>query len=75
MTGAPVAAFAAFSDGVVRLTPDPGPASEVSPGVLRRFCRACGSPLTAAFDYLPGQVYVPLGVLDQADAVNAEGRK
>ncbi len=36
------------------------------PGVSRRFCATCGSPLTATFDYLPGQVYVPLGVLDRA---------
>jgi hypothetical protein len=40
-----------------------------APGVERWFCRACGSPLAARFDYLPGQTYVPLGLLDQMDAL------
>lgn len=29
-------------------------------------CATCGSPLAARFDYLPGQIYVPIGILDQA---------
>ena len=33
-------------------------------GVQRRNCPECGSPLTARFDYLPGQTYIPIGVLD-----------
>lgn len=65
ITGAPVAAFAAFDAGDVTITPDPGPVS-ANPGVERWFCRTCGSPMAARFDYLPGQVYVPIGVLDQA---------
>ena len=68
LTGAPVAAFAAFPAGSVTVAPDPGTVSARA-GVVRRFCRACGSPLTAEFDYLPGQVYVPLGVLDDAAAL------
>ncbi|MEM7496779.1 MAG: GFA family protein [Pseudomonadota bacterium] len=64
-TGAPLPDFAAFADGTLTIEPDPGPFSTV-PGVERWFCRTCGSPLAARFDYLPGQVYVPLGVLDQA---------
>ncbi len=39
---------------------------EVNAGVRRVFCPDCGSPLAAWFDYLPGQVYLPLGILDQA---------
>ncbi len=38
-------------------------------GVRRWTCETCGSPLAAAFDYLAGQVYVPLGIIDQADAL------
>ncbi|MEM9784149.1 MAG: GFA family protein [Pseudomonadota bacterium] len=67
-TGAPVAAFAAFPAGSVTLTPDPGPFSTVA-GVERWFCRSCGSPLAARFDYLPDQIYVPIGVIDQADTI------
>ncbi|QBY02591.1 GFA family protein [Rhodophyticola sp. CCM32] len=66
ITGTPVAAFAAFSEDDLCLTPDQGPAVSHTPGVERWFCRDCGSPLAARFDYLPGQVYVPIGLLDQA---------
>lgn len=66
-TGAPVGAFAAFPDHALTIAPDPGPVS-VADGVERWFCRACGSPLAARFAYLPGQVYVPLGVLEDAEA-------
>lgn len=64
-TGAPVAAFAALPADALVIDPDPGPLSAV-PGVERWVCPMCGSPLAARFDYLPGHVYVPLGVLDQA---------
>ena len=64
-TGAPAPAFAAFARISLNLMPEPQPVSH-APGVKRWFCAACGSALAATFDYLPGQVYVPLGVLDQA---------
>lgn len=66
VSGAPVAAFAAFADGTVRYTPDPGAPVSHFDGVERWFCDACGSPLGARYDYLPGQIYVPLGLIDQA---------
>jgi hypothetical protein len=66
VTGAPVAAFAAFPVEAVKMTPDPGKQVRVSPGVTRWFCHGCGSPLAATYDYLPGQVYLALGLLDQA---------
>ena len=37
-----------------------------APGVRRWSCPDCGSPLAAAFDYLPGQLYIALGLIDQA---------
>ncbi|MEX0367804.1 MAG: GFA family protein [Ruegeria sp.] len=64
-TGAPVAAFAAFerTDVAAQL-----PASfRAVPGVERWTCPTCHAPLAAAFDYLPEQIYVPLGIIDQAD--------
>ncbi|MEO0944550.1 MAG: GFA family protein [Pseudomonadota bacterium] len=72
VTGAPVAAFAAFEISAVTLTPDVAAANPLSEKVKRRFCPSCGSPLTAEFDYLPGQIYVPLGLLDQADDLPPE---
>lgn len=66
LSGAPVSAFAAFSPDVLQITPNPDPAAPVSPGVTRRFCPDCGTQLSATYDYLPNQVYVPIGLLDQA---------
>lgn len=65
-TGAPAPAFAAFGQTEVSITPDPGPRSHAA-GVRRWVCPDCGSPLMAAFDYLPHQVYVPVGVLDDPE--------
>ncbi|TCD14627.1 GFA family protein [Oricola cellulosilytica] len=72
VTGAPVAAMAAFEEKDLTFTPDEGAVAPSNPGVKRSFCRSCGSPLSSRFDYLPGQVYVPLGLLDQADELVPE---
>ena len=66
ITGAPVAAFAAFAAHAVLVSPAwPAPRS-FAPGVTRWSCPDCGSPLGAAFAYLPGQIYIALGLIDQA---------
>ena len=67
VTGAPVAVFAEFNEADIRFDPEEGPCVSISPGVSRHFCRECGSPLGNRFDYLPGRVYVAIGLLDQAD--------
>jgi len=67
VTGAPVAAFAAFDEGVVTFTPNEGREVAVNPGVRRTFCAVCGSPLTGRYDYLPGTLYIAIGILDQAE--------
>ncbi|MEL7125183.1 MAG: GFA family protein [Pseudomonadota bacterium] len=64
-TGAPVAAFAAFDRSSLTAIPALGAPTVHTAGVERWNCAACGSPLAARFDYLPRQVYVPLGLLDQ----------
>lgn len=66
VTGAPVAAFAAFDETTVTFTPGDGRRVCINPGVERTFCATCGSPLSGRYRYLPGQVYIPVGVLDQA---------
>ncbi|MGI9485395.1 MAG: GFA family protein [Geminicoccaceae bacterium] len=72
VTGAPVAAFAAFDITDVTFSPDEGRAIGVNPGVTRNFCTTCGSPLAGRYDYLPGTVYIALGLLDQADDIPPE---
>ncbi len=51
----------------MRAVPDLGPGRSHVPGVERWVCTDCGSPIAARFDYLPDQVYVPLGIIDQND--------
>ena len=65
-TGGAVAAFAAFDEKSVSFEPDAGREVCITPGVTRTFCPSCGSSLSGRYDYLPGQVYISLGVLDQA---------
>ena len=67
VTGAPVAAFAAFDETAVTFSPEEGRKVEANPGVVRTFCATCGSPLAGRYAYLPGQVYIALGLLDQAN--------
>jgi len=72
VTGAPVAAFAAFDVDAVDVSPSPKTVS-VFDGVTRGFCAACGSPLVAWYEYLPGQVYVSVGLFEGADALAPKG--
>ena len=71
-TGAPVAGFAAFATEDLIFEPPLGDAFSVNPGAERWSCPDCGSPLAARFDYLPDQMYIPLGVLDQAASLPPE---
>lgn len=68
-TGGPVAAFAAFAETAIEFFPDEGRIAGAAGAARRRFCPDCGSPLAARYDYLPGQVYVALGVIDQAETL------
>ena len=64
-TGGPVAAFAAFDPRDLQVTPAFGAPFCAVPGVERWTCPDCGSALGARFDYLPDQIYVPVGLIDQ----------
>ena len=72
VTGAPVAAFAAFDERAVTFSPDEGRKINANPGVTRTFCAVCGSSLAGRYDYLPGQIYIPIGILDQANDLAPE---
>lgn len=69
VTGAPVAVFAAFDASDVSFSPDEGKKIATNPGVTRSFCRDCGSLLCGVYDYLPNQLYIPVGLFDQVDAL------
>lgn len=67
VTGGPVAAFAALDEKTVTFTPNEGRKVSLNSGASRTFCADCGSSLTGRYDYLPGQVYITLAVIDQAN--------
>lgn len=67
-----MAAFAAFSEGDVQISGAKLTSVSVSDGVERSFCGDCGSPVLGRYAYLPGQIYVSLGLLDQAGALAPE---
>lgn len=69
-TSSPAPAFAAFT--AVEASETLGEGRSFAPGVRRWICPDCGSAMMAQFDYLPGQTYVPLGVIDQAEALVPE---
>ncbi|MBB5514211.1 hypothetical protein FHS89_000209 [Rubricella aquisinus] len=68
LTGAPVAAFAAFAAADVTYL-DAATHLKMSDDVERWHCGRCGSALASWFSYLPDQIYVPLGVLDAAGSL------
>ena len=63
-TGTPIAAFAAFQTDGLSFTPPLGPPQTGQNGVQRWICTDCGTPLLATFGYLPGQVFLPAGIVD-----------
>lgn len=71
-TGAPAPGFAAFSNDALGMSPDLGEGVVTKSGIERWNCPKCGSPIAARFDYIPDQTYVPLGLIDQADALPAQ---
>lgn len=71
-TGAPQPAFAAVPASTLDADAEFGGGRTFPSGVTRWNCGTCGSPLAAIFPYLPDQIYLPLGILDQASAWRPE---
>ncbi len=65
-TGSAAPVFAAFEDDNVAGLEAVGPSRSFAKGVDRWNCAECGSPLLGRFDYLPGQSWVPLGMIEDA---------
>ena len=61
-TGSPVSVFAAFDKQSVTASPDFGTQLTVNPGADRWHCAQCGSRTAASYDYLPGQIFIPVGI-------------
>ena len=71
-TGAAAPVFAAFDDQAVEGLAALGPGRSFVEGVARWTCAECGSPMLARFDYVPGQSWVPFGVIEDTDGLQPE---
>src|SRR5262245_51849861 len=67
--GAPVTAWAMFDAGAFEFEQGTPRVHASSPGVERRFCGDCGTPLTYMSDGIPGLVDVTVGSMDRPEAL------
>jgi len=57
-TGAPVSVYVGWRRTQVEFSPDVPPGFESSPGVLRRFCQRCGTPISYEADSHEGELHL-----------------
>lgn len=71
-TGSAFATFVGYKQAQFRVTQGALQAYASSPGVVRSFCAACGTPLTFAAERWPGDVHVYVSTLDRPEAFEPE---
>lgn len=67
-TAAPMATYAGFRPEAVTWSGDTPRAYESSPGVTRRFCGHCGTPLTFEAERYPDEVHLFVATMNDPDA-------
>jgi hypothetical protein len=67
-TGSAFATFVGYKQAQFRVTQGALQTYASSPGVVRSFCGACGTPLTFAAERWPGEVHVYVSTLDRPEA-------
>ena len=67
-TGSPFAAFIGYLRGQVTFTGAAPATYASSPGVIRSFCGACGTPIAYEADRFPGEIHLYLCTLDTPEA-------
>ena len=66
-TGAPMVTWVGFARDRFEVTRGAPVRFVSSPGVARRFCARCGTPLTYEAERFPGEVHVTVGSLDRPE--------
>jgi hypothetical protein len=66
-TGAPVTTFVGFEKERFTWTGEEPQMFESTPGVYRKYCGACGTPLTYEADRCDDEVHVYISTLEQPD--------
>ncbi|MBZ8135381.1 GFA family protein [Afifella sp. IM 167] len=70
-TGAPAVVWAGFPADLVTWHGEPTRRPS-SPGIVRSFCAACGTPLSYSDARLPGEIYIHAGLFDEADQLSPD---
>lgn len=70
---APVAAFLAVPVAALRWTGEMPSAYASSPGVTRRFCGRCGTPVSYEWQGAPEEIHIYAAALDNPRDVTPEG--
>ena len=71
-TAAPMTTFVSVPNAQLDWTGTPA-THHSSPGVTRRFCPTCGSPVSYAYADKPDETHIYAALLDDPDAVTPEG--
>jgi len=66
-TSSAVATYAGFTAADVEWTGEPPAEFRSSPGVVRRFCRTCGSPLSFEGERWPGEIHLFVPSFDEPE--------
>ena len=66
-TGAPMTTFVGFPSDAFAVTDGLPAVYESSPGVRRKFCRRCGTPLSYEADRSPGEIHLYISTLDEPE--------
>ena len=72
-TSAAFATYVGFERGAVRFIANEPKVFKSSPGVVRRFCADCGSPVSFEGEAWPGEIHLHASFLDQAKDIMPEG--
>lgn len=66
-TSSAIATYAGFSTSDVEWTGEPPAQYRSSPGVIRRFCRTCGSPLSFEGERWPDEIHLFVPSFDEPE--------
>jgi hypothetical protein len=66
-TGAPLTTYVGFRREQVTFTPADPPCYESSPGVRRRFCPRCGTPMSYEADHYEGELHLHVSGFDHPE--------
>ena len=66
-TSSAVATFIGCDEGAFELTGGEFTVYESSPGVRRSFCGRCGTPLAYQAEFMPGEIHILVGTLDDPE--------